>query len=61
MNGLKIKNFKLKINCYNMDYQERWQSGRMRTLGKRIWQKCHRGFESPLLRIDFSQFDIIRI
>jgi putative endonuclease len=22
----------------------------MRALGKRVWQKCHRGFESPLLR-----------
>ena len=28
----------------------------MRTLGKRIWQKCHRGFESPSLRIRFLAF-----
>lgn len=25
-------------------------SGLVRTLGKRVWQQCHRGFESPSLR-----------
>jgi hypothetical protein len=28
----------------------RCQSGRMSTLGKRVWQKCHRGFESLPVR-----------
>jgi hypothetical protein len=28
----------------------RCQSGRMSTLGKRVWQQCHRGFESLPVR-----------
>ena len=30
--------------------KDRCQSGRMSTLGKRVWQKCHRGFESHPVR-----------
>ena len=29
---------------------ERWQSGRMRILGKDVCEQSHRGFESLLLR-----------
>jgi putative endonuclease len=27
----------------------------VRTLGKRVWQQCHRGFESPPLRLRLAE------
>ena len=43
----------MRTLCYlNEQSEERWQSGLMRTLGKRVSAKVDRGFESRSLRND---------